>query len=332
MSQDYQASTVVAGPEGGARLRVELPGGVAYDAALPMGQTVVGRGQDADLILEESSVSRRHALFTLSGGQLVMRDLGSANGSLVNGQRVQEAQLRPGDVISLGQARLTLVEVLEASIAPPLAQTGQATVVQAASPPRPAKSGGKNRRLVLVGGLAGLAVVALIVVVSSLGGGDGKTPAPGEAPPVVTPPQASPSATSPSTIPKPVAPGLSPASQEPPPPIPSANPALAAKHLQSGQTYYEAGHLHDAAQEFRHALELDPGLLAARTKLDRVEQEIMQQAEEAFRLGLQSFNYLNYESAIQQWMRVLNLVPDPQHPLHQKTADYLAQARAKLGR
>lgn len=332
MSQDYQARTVVAGPEGGARLRVELPGGAAYDAALHPGQTVVGRSQEVDLVLDEASVSRRHAVFTLGGGQLVLRDLGSANGTLVNGQRIEEAQLQPGDVVSLGQARLTLVELAVSGGASPLAQTGQATVMQAASAPRPVKTAGKSRRLILVAGLSALAIAILIAAVSLLGTGRDQTPPPAETPTATSAAPSSSPAPPSTTVTNTTTPSPSTTGRSPQAPAPPASASQAASHLQSGQTYYEAGHLNDAAQEFRRALELDPSLQAAQIKLARVEREIIQQAEDAFRLGLQNFNYLNYETAIQQWLRVLNLVPDPQHPLHQKTADYLAQARAKLGR
>ncbi|MFH1059568.1 MAG: hypothetical protein V1797_12935, partial [Pseudomonadota bacterium] len=115
------------------------------------------------------------------------------------------------------------------------------------------------------------------------------------------------------------------------PPAPAAA-QQAAGLLQSGQTYYEAGRLLDAAQEWRQALDLDPGHQAVQVKLERVEKEITQRAEEAFRRGLTSFKYLDYEKAVQEWMQVLSLAPDPKDPLHQKTAEYIAQARAKLGR
>jgi pSer/pThr/pTyr-binding forkhead associated (FHA) protein len=72
--------------------------------------TRVGRGLQADLILEEPTVSRRHAIIVLSDGKAVLHDDNSLNGTWCNGERVQESvALRDGDVIGLGGATLRYV-------------------------------------------------------------------------------------------------------------------------------------------------------------------------------------------------------------------------------
>jgi pSer/pThr/pTyr-binding forkhead associated (FHA) protein len=53
----------------------------------------------------DSTVSRRHAVIALDGGGHVIRDQGSSNGTFVNGARVAEAPLRPGDEVSIGGTR-----------------------------------------------------------------------------------------------------------------------------------------------------------------------------------------------------------------------------------
>jgi hypothetical protein len=69
---------------------------------------VLGRSRDADVVLEDPNVSRRHAEVRPSGGSWTVRDLGSTNGVKVNGRRIQGPQsLRPGDTIELGTARVT---------------------------------------------------------------------------------------------------------------------------------------------------------------------------------------------------------------------------------
>jgi FhaA, N-terminal domain/FHA domain len=70
------------------------------------GSNVVGRGQDADLRLPDTGVSRRHIDIRFDAGGAVLHDLGSTNGTTVNGHRVQSWQLQHGDVIRLGHTVL----------------------------------------------------------------------------------------------------------------------------------------------------------------------------------------------------------------------------------
>jgi pSer/pThr/pTyr-binding forkhead associated (FHA) protein len=75
------------------------------------GVTHIGRGLAADLRLDESSVSRRHAIVVLRGEGARILDDRSANGTLVNGRRVSQAPLSSGDTIALGRAILRYLEV-----------------------------------------------------------------------------------------------------------------------------------------------------------------------------------------------------------------------------
>jgi len=68
---------------------------------------VVGRSHDCDLVLDDPNVSRRHAEVRRENGHWVVVDLGSTNGLKVNGRRVAEAALNPGDEITLGLSRLS---------------------------------------------------------------------------------------------------------------------------------------------------------------------------------------------------------------------------------
>jgi hypothetical protein len=67
----------------------------------------LGRSLENDVVLEEKSVSRRHAQLRFVHSAWCLYDLASANGTLVNDQAVQQVVLRDGDQISLGAARLT---------------------------------------------------------------------------------------------------------------------------------------------------------------------------------------------------------------------------------
>jgi hypothetical protein len=72
-----------------------------------VGSTVIGRGDQANLRLPDVGISRRHARIDFDGGQVVLTDLGSTNGTSVNGQRVSAVALNPGDMIQLGTTTLT---------------------------------------------------------------------------------------------------------------------------------------------------------------------------------------------------------------------------------
>jgi hypothetical protein len=68
---------------------------------------VVGRSRGCDLVLDDPNVSRRHMEVRRDRAGWVAVDLGSTNGVKVNGRRVEEAPLEPGDEIALGISRLT---------------------------------------------------------------------------------------------------------------------------------------------------------------------------------------------------------------------------------
>lgn len=91
------AVTLVVRDEQGGEQRVRMDGP----------EVRVGRGLDNDIVLDSLSVSREHARFLRDGG-LVVEDLGSRNGTFVNGERVQRAQIAPGDTVRLGTAEVTI--------------------------------------------------------------------------------------------------------------------------------------------------------------------------------------------------------------------------------
>jgi sigma-54 dependent transcriptional regulator, acetoin dehydrogenase operon transcriptional activator AcoR len=84
----------------------------ALPAAFPLVRpaTTIGRDAPAELLLPVSAVSRRHAEIRRDAGRMIVRDLGSRNGTLVNGHPVTEAELEPLDELRIGDAVLKLVD------------------------------------------------------------------------------------------------------------------------------------------------------------------------------------------------------------------------------
>lgn len=72
-------------------------------------QSVIGRASDCDLVFSTSHLSRRHARFEFKGGLLFVVDLGSSNGTYVNGRRVTEARLRRGDEVRFDTLSFSMV-------------------------------------------------------------------------------------------------------------------------------------------------------------------------------------------------------------------------------
>lgn len=71
-------------------------------------KTVIGRGNDCDIVLNEADMSRRHALIENTAEGLFLRDLGSVNGTFVNGTPVRDSVLKPGDQLAFDQNRFLI--------------------------------------------------------------------------------------------------------------------------------------------------------------------------------------------------------------------------------
>jgi len=91
-----------APPDISAALSIDDGSGRTYQ--LVHGSNVIGRGQDAAFRLADTSVSRRHVDVYFDGRSAVLHDLGSTNGTTVNGSSVQTWQLADGDVIHIGHS------------------------------------------------------------------------------------------------------------------------------------------------------------------------------------------------------------------------------------
>lgn len=72
------------------------------------GRVIVGRSRDVDFRIENADVSRRHAAFYWSEGKIMVKDLGSTNGTMVNGYPVDSTVVDPGDVVVVGDCFITV--------------------------------------------------------------------------------------------------------------------------------------------------------------------------------------------------------------------------------
>jgi hypothetical protein len=106
----HSAATGLAASDGGApRLRVETAAGLRAGSAYDLSDgALLGRGDRVDIHLEDSFASSNHAQLKLHGDVMVVEDLGSTNGTYLNGSPLHGPQpLHPGDRIRIGDSEFT---------------------------------------------------------------------------------------------------------------------------------------------------------------------------------------------------------------------------------
>ncbi len=97
-----------ANAEQSATLKILLPSGDIFDREIAKVETQIGKGPRNDIVIADPAVSTSHALLRAENGSYTIRDVGSRNGTYVNGERISEIRhLRHGDVIGLGLTKLT---------------------------------------------------------------------------------------------------------------------------------------------------------------------------------------------------------------------------------
>jgi hypothetical protein len=96
------------------QLALRFISGKYQGGEFPLGlapEIIVGRSSDLDMVLVEDMVSRRHAHITVSDQSIVIEDLGSTNGTFVNGEKISRASLKEGDRVLIGTSILKVVSV-----------------------------------------------------------------------------------------------------------------------------------------------------------------------------------------------------------------------------
>ena len=99
-------AAVEALPQGSAMLIVQRGPNAGSRFLLDHDTTTAGRHVDSDIFLDDISVSRRHVQFRRTADGVVVKDLGSLNGTYVNRELVDEVLLQPEDEVQIGKFRL----------------------------------------------------------------------------------------------------------------------------------------------------------------------------------------------------------------------------------
>ncbi len=172
-------SSARAAPAGGGSAKLVCTAGPKAGEEFPLddNEVVIGRAVENAVSVPDTSVSRRHAMLKRVGGGWAVSDLGSGNGTLVNGEPVeQETVLRNGDVLACGDTELTFADGGNSTDRRPVPRrtvsnpdspvrraptTGRPRVARSKAPDPVAQ--GKKKRLMALG------AVFLLLVVASMG-------------------------------------------------------------------------------------------------------------------------------------------------------------------
>lgn len=91
----------------------------SWQAQLNPDGTIIGRSDECDIVIDSKHVSRHHArIFSSSDGRWYVEDLGSSNGTFVNGERVKSHPISRADVIEIGRASLSFSPLVEQATVP----------------------------------------------------------------------------------------------------------------------------------------------------------------------------------------------------------------------
>jgi hypothetical protein len=94
-------------PQPSSRFCLRTVEGVPPDGVYSIeGTSRIGRSEEGEIVLLDPSVSRMHAIVEVDGGLPIVRDLGSTNGTYLNGRRIEAEPLRDGDELRFGNTRM----------------------------------------------------------------------------------------------------------------------------------------------------------------------------------------------------------------------------------
>lgn len=275
-------------------------GDVEY-AIWPERPVTIGRDPTNTISIESPFVSKAHAIFQFANGEYVLEDLGSANGTRVNGAPVETAVVQPGDVIEIGDQRFLFVDRSTQS-SPALKRGGL----------------GKNAKLGLVA--VGTCVVMGGLMMLLVASGSSSQARPRAAGPGAEPPRTAAGATPIADIrPDPVQVNEVVARAE----KAGVNPVDAL--FDEAMLQYRGRRLRDTAQLLAEVQRREPKHPIAAQRFADVRRELEQAITLHSSQASQAFSQLRLQHAVQEWEQVL-LLADSADPRYREAQDGIKRA------
>lgn len=279
----------------------------------PERPVTIGRDSTNTIPIESPFVSKAHAIFQYSGGQFVIEDLRSANGTKLNGQPIQISIVSPGDVIEIGDERLLFID-------------------RAVTADQTAKKGlSKNARLALtaIGSLLVMGFIMSLLLPSGKTSGSSGSVAKSTG--ASSSPASAAVADGPQAVPG-QAPPISPDSPQVREVLERAG-ATGVKPVDAlydqGLVEAQAGRFRQAAQLFAAVLVRDPKSETAPRRLKEVQERLEQAIADHIGEADRAFSELRYDASALEWEQVLQLT-DPADPRHQRAQAGFDQARQRV--
>jgi hypothetical protein len=167
------------------KLILSLDGVVVKEVQLSKSRSTIGRRPYNDIVIENLAVSGQHAVLENTGRQVILKDLGSTNGTYVNGKPIRKQALQYGDQIEIGKYKIAYVEKTGHTLPDALSQTDGRAIVNdysnlppseptipaalAAIPPTLDDSAIEGPRVQVLNGASAGRSLALTKVVSTIG-------------------------------------------------------------------------------------------------------------------------------------------------------------------
>ncbi len=135
------------------------------EITLEAGETLIGRASENAVVIDNPAASSRHCAILRSGSRYTLRDMNSTNGTLLNGARVSECPLAPGDIISVGNMRILFDGDDINTATQPIPETGPGDTVRASAVGAPSDFAVRRSRSglwIALGVIGGAGLLALI--------------------------------------------------------------------------------------------------------------------------------------------------------------------------
>jgi hypothetical protein len=155
------------------KLIISVDGVFVKELKLSKERSTIGRRPSNDIVIDHLATSGKHASLHLANGHAVLEDLGSTNGTYVNGKVIRKHALAQGDVIEIGKYKIKYLEEKDGSSAPaPLTANAPAAAVaddEASTTPMSTPSTPQGVRLRILSGANAGHEMALTKVVTTIG-------------------------------------------------------------------------------------------------------------------------------------------------------------------
>ncbi len=271
----------------------------------------IGRKKGNDLVLEDPMVSREHARIEQELSGFSIRDLGSKNGVFVNNNLVDTSSLKNGDIIRIGSSVFKF-HMEEEKVEEAVVFEGKKEFLKKQKKTSPV-------RIMLYTLTAFLLIVVVIAIMSSKKTQEGareKLPEERNIVEPVTPPN------QPSGQP----------SQEPPPKkeLTEEDKARFNSIYQQAELAYFQGSYADAINYFKEALSINPDCDICKKRIDELNKKLIEIIKEIDKRAHEFFESLQYQRAIDEWQRILDIVKDPTNQFYIEANKNIEKAKERM--